>query len=136
MSTTVKLHPSQFEVNDAWIFFRLNSVPIHTVKEGSFNIFALMDAASCFILGSSPSPANFTEPPELISKQLLKEGRAHKDRLPKILYIPIGEKATSFENEARRQGISILRVPEVDLRVFIGEAKDNFNSQFGTGGLG
>ncbi len=43
------LRPNQFEVNEAWIVFRLNNAPIRIEHEGSFNCIALMDAASCFI---------------------------------------------------------------------------------------
>jgi hypothetical protein len=46
------LHPEQFEVNEAWIAFQLNGAPIRTEDDGDFNFIALMDAASCFILGS------------------------------------------------------------------------------------
>jgi len=47
------LHPNQFQVNEAWIAFKLNGDPIHTEHDGDFNFFALMDAASCFLLGST-----------------------------------------------------------------------------------
>lgn len=45
------LHPNQFQVNEAWIAFQLNDLPIETMQDGSFNCIALMDAASCFIVG-------------------------------------------------------------------------------------
>jgi len=45
------LHPNQFHVNETWIAFQLNETPIITDRDGDFNIIALMDAASCFILG-------------------------------------------------------------------------------------
>lgn len=50
------LHPQQFEVNEAWIAFRLNGAPVRTERDGDFNCIALMDAASCFILGSQFIP--------------------------------------------------------------------------------
>lgn len=46
------LHPNQFQVNEAWIVFRLNDEPIRTERDGSFHVAALMDAASCFIFGT------------------------------------------------------------------------------------
>jgi hypothetical protein len=48
--------PKQFEVNEAWIAFRLNNAPIRTERDGDFNCIALMDAASCFLLASDLFP--------------------------------------------------------------------------------
>jgi hypothetical protein len=59
---TSVLHPNQFQVNEAWIVFRLNETPIHTEQEGSFNCICLMDAASCFLLGSELIPSAEEEP--------------------------------------------------------------------------
>ena len=56
------LHPHQFEVNEAWIAFRLNGTPVRTERDGDFNCIALMDAASCFILGLEFIPATSAEP--------------------------------------------------------------------------
>jgi hypothetical protein len=39
------LHPNQFQVNEAWIAFKLNDDPLVT-GEGAHNAFALMDALS------------------------------------------------------------------------------------------
>jgi len=50
------LQPDQFEVNEAWIAFKLNDVPIHTATDGDFNFLALIDAASCFLLCFVPLP--------------------------------------------------------------------------------
>jgi hypothetical protein len=47
------LHPNQFQVNEAWIVFKLNDEPLHTVRDGDFDFIALMDAASGFIVSSS-----------------------------------------------------------------------------------
>jgi len=50
------LEPNQIEVNEAWIAFRINSAPIRTEQDGDFDFIVLMDAASCFILGSELFP--------------------------------------------------------------------------------
>jgi hypothetical protein len=72
------LHPNQFRINEAWIAFQLNDAPIETIKDGSFNCIAFMDASSCLILGnvfvataaSAPSPTDL--------QRLLKTGGEHK----------------------------------------------------------
>jgi hypothetical protein len=65
------VHPNQFHVNEAWIAFKLNDAPIPTEADGGFNIVALMDAASCFILSTAPVSASAVEPSKvLISKMI------------------------------------------------------------------
>ncbi len=65
------LHPKQFDVNEAWIAFRLNNAPIQTEHEGDFNCIALMDAASCFILSSEFIPVTSEEPTQVDASRLL-----------------------------------------------------------------
>ena len=74
--------PDQFHVNEAWIAFKLNDAPVSTAEDGDFNVLALMDAASCLILGAEFVPADSMEPSQLESKRLLKSGKSHKDALP------------------------------------------------------
>ena len=125
------LHPNQFHVNEAWIAFKLNDVPICTESDGDFNFIALMDAASCFILSSAPVPTNAAEPSKMEAKRLLKEGQAHKQQLPESLFIPSDQPAALLSAEAKRQGITVVRVPEDQLLLFIGEAREGFRERFG-----
>ena len=69
---------SQFQVNETWIAFKLNDAPVSTDADGDFNILALMDAASCFILGMEFVHTDSSEPSQLESKRLLKAGHSHK----------------------------------------------------------
>lgn len=125
------LHPNQFQVNEAWIVFKLNHVPISTAADGDFNLIALMDAASCFILSNDLIPANATEPSNIEAERLLKKGFAHRQQLPKTLYIPTKLPADIFAAEAERQGITVVRISEDQLLPCIGEAKDGFKARFG-----
>ncbi len=127
------LHPSQFEVNEAWLAFKLNDAPISTEADGDFNCIALMDAASCFILGNGFAPAGEAEPSKTAVRQLLKEAKAHKHQLPKTLFLPTGQFNSILPAEAARQGIAVVRVPEDQLLVFIGEARESFKEHFGRG---
>lgn len=120
------LHPSQFEVNEAWIAFRLNDEPIQTEQDGSFNCICLMDAASCFILGNAIFPAHEPEPSQLEARRLLKTGWAHKKRMPKTLFVPTGQFQTNLSAEATRERIDVVSVREDQLLVFIGEARRGF----------
>src|SRR5512145_326463 len=114
------LHPKQFKVNEAWLAFKLNELPISTDLEGDFNCIAFMDAASCFILANTFAPAGEAEPSKIAVRQLLKEAKAHKHHLPKTLFIPTGQFNSILPAEAERRGIAVVRVPEDQLLVFIG----------------
>jgi hypothetical protein len=124
------LHPKQFEVNEAWIAFRLNHAPIRTERDGDFNCIALMDAASCFILGSEFIPATAAEPTRAQFRRLLKDARRHKQQLPNTLFVPREDLADQLTLEATQQGIDVVRVPENELLVFIGQAREGFAERF------
>ncbi|MGQ0544267.1 MAG: hypothetical protein ACT4P3_02920 [Betaproteobacteria bacterium] len=130
------LHPSQFQVNEAWIAFKLNDVPIQTEHEGSFNCIGLMDAASCFILGTILVPAHESEPSKPEVRRLLKAARAHKKELPATLFVPNGQFQANLPAEAKRQGISVVSVHESQLLVFIGEARRSFRKHLQSGSAG
>ena len=129
------LHPNRFKVNEAWLVFKLNEMPIRTEREGDFNCIALMDAASCFILGNTFAPAGKAEPSKMAVRRLIKEARAHKRQLPKTLFVPNGQFTSVLPAEAERQGIAIVRVPEDQLLVFIGEARESFKEHFVAGSV-
>ena len=125
------LHPNQFQVNEAWIFFKLNNDPIHTELDGDLDFLALMDAASCFILSSIPVDAKTAQHTQIESRRLLKQVRSHKKQLPKTLFIPTEQQAHSLVAEAERVGINVVRVEEYQLLTFIGEAKESFSERIG-----
>lgn len=127
------LHPNQFQVNEAWIAFKLNDAPIATDRDGDFNVIALMDAASCFILTTLSVSAKVVQPTELEAKELLKNGWTHKQELPKTLFIPSHQTANILQIEAESQGITVVRVPEDQLMLFIGEARTGLKEHFGRG---
>jgi len=129
------LHPSEFQVNEAWIVFRLNEAPISTERDGDFSVIALMDAASCFILGVEFVPVTFAEASEMEVKRLIKSGKSHKQQLPKMLYIPENLVADVLCTEAERNGIVVVRVPEEQLLVFIGEAREGLKEHIGGGSV-
>ncbi len=128
------LHPKQFQVNEAWIAFQLSDKPVHTVQDGDYHFLALMDAASCFILSSAPVWVSQAEIAPLESKRLLSQGRAHKKRWPKTLFIPEELSVPCLLAEAERVGIQIVRVKEQQIMPFIGDAQEGFSEHFGLRG--
>lgn len=125
------LHPNQFNVNDAWIAFRLNDAPIVTERDGDFDCIALMDAASCYILGMEMYSARATGPSAPESRHLLRQGQGREGKLPQRLFVAEGHVAGAMYEEAARLNIEVVAVPEDDLLVFIGEARDGFKERFG-----
>lgn len=124
------LHPNQFRVNEAWIAFKLNDAPIHTENDGDFNCMALMDAASCFILTLEMVPTTAAELSKLEARRMIKKGHAHKQELPQTLFIPTNQLANNLAIEAKRRNIAVVHVPEDQLLVFIGEAREGFKERF------
>jgi hypothetical protein len=124
------LHPYQFEVNEAWIAFRLNNAPIRTDRDGDFNCIALMDAASCFILGTEFIPVTDVEPTRAQFRRMLKDAKRHKQQLPRTLFVAREEVADQVTLEATRQRIDVVRVPESELLIFIREARESFAERF------
>jgi hypothetical protein len=125
------LHPNQFQVNEAWIAFKLNDAPVRTESDGDFNLIALMDAASCFILSTTLVPVSASEPSKMDVRRLLRQGHAHKQQLPRTLFVPNDQPAKFLTAEVERQGITVIRVPEDQLLPFVGEARDGFKERFG-----
>ena len=76
-------------------------------------------------------PANAAGPSKIKAKRLLKKAQARKQQLPKTLFIPGNQTAPLLSAEAKRQGITVVSVPEDQLLTFIGEAREGFREQFG-----
>ena len=129
------LHPNQFQVNEAWIAFKLNEVPIYTEADGDFNVVALMDAARCVILSTAFGPARKADQTKTEVRRSLGEAHSHKQQLPKTLFVPINHSAKNLIAEAEKIGITVVRIPEDQLLVFIGEARQGFKEHFGSGGM-
>ena len=113
----------------------MNDAPIETGADGDFNLIALMDAASCFILSSGLVSCGQLGPSKIEAKRLLKEASAHKKKLPATLYIPTEQAADNLALEAERQKVTVVRIAEDQLLVFIGEAREGYKERFGGGSI-
>lgn len=125
------LHPNHFTINDAWIAFRLNEAPIATERDGDFDCIALMDAASCYILGMEMYSIRATGPSAQEMRRLLQAGHGRAGAWPQRLFVAEGQFADVLHQEAARLTIEVVTVPEDELLVFIGEARDGFKERFG-----
>ena len=127
------LHPSQFEVNEAWIAFRLNRVPIETEVDGDLNCIALMDAASCYLLGMELISISAEDLTPMQCRRLIESAREHKQELPRTLFVPQEDNPVTLMSEAAHNEIDVVRVPESNLLAIIGEAREGFAERFGGG---
>ncbi len=69
------------------------------------------------------------------ARRLLKKAHAHKQEMPKTLFIPSDQPANNLALEAERQKVTVVRVPEDQLLLFIGEAREGFKERFGGGSV-
>ena len=120
------LHPSQFEVNEAWIAFQLNEAPIETAQDGAFNCVSLMDAGSCYIFGMTLVPLKKPEPSKLEVRRLFRKAWELKKQYPRTLFVPKGRFQSIVPAEASREHICVVPVEETELAVFIGEQRQGF----------
>lgn len=129
------LESKHFEVNETWIAFKLNDAPVRTEADGDFNVIALMDAASGFILGNEFISIESAELSQAEASRLFENALSHKQQLPKSLLIPETLAATNLRSVAKQTGISTKLVPEDELLGFISEAREGFKQHVSSGSV-
>ncbi len=125
------LHPNQFQVNEAWIVFKLNDAPVATEQDGDFNVMTLMDAASCYILEMQFVSALSAEMSQLESRRLLNGGHAKSNVYPAKLLLSDDQVAEALVGEAGTLNIDVMHVPSEQLSIFIDEAREGFREHIG-----
>lgn len=125
------IHPHQFQANEAWILFKLNDAPLLTETDGDFNVVALMDAASGYILGTEFVPVRSKALSRLSARRLLKAAASQARVLPKTLLISMKLPAALLGAEAARAGVDVERVEEDRLSAFTDDARTSFKQRFG-----
>jgi len=129
------VHPSDFSPNEAWIFFKLNHVPVSTELEGEFDVFALMDAASLYILGTEFVPAGSLCDATSQIRSLLEAAHSRAAAWPEKLMISEVSSVGNLVREAESFGVSVDALSEAELARFTNEARQGFKAHFGGGEL-
>lgn len=115
--------PDQFYVNEAWIAVRINEEFIF-VQDEPYDIYILMDAASCFVLGHVLSRVIDEAPQEKDIKELFQAAFQSKNQWAKVLILTGNSPADdAFRNQAVQEGLSIQTVKLSDLEPIIGPLK-------------
>jgi hypothetical protein len=129
----VPMKPSQFSVNEAWIFFQLNYEPIPTEIDGDIDCFALMDAASLFILSSTFVKGGSLNLSNDEIGQLFQSAYSHKQVWPERLFVPKGLQVSLLESEAESRSMKVVPVKKGDISVFTREACQAFKAHIQAG---
>jgi len=124
------LAPDQFRVNEAWIAVRINDEFLY-VQEDPYDIYVLVDAASCYVLGYVLSRVVDEAPNENDIRDLFKTAWNAKKQWAETLIITESSPADKiFSKHAREIGLSITKVSISDLEPIIGPLKESFASCF------
>ncbi len=101
------LTPDQFRVNEAWIAVRINEAFLF-VKEEPYDIYVLVDAASCYVLGHVLSQVVNEAPREKEVKELFQTARQAKNQWAETLILTDRSPANDvFSKQAQLNGLSI-----------------------------
>ena len=122
------LHPPQFEVNEAWLVFRLLDEPIVTQDAGMVEVLGLMDAGSTCILNFRTCPVgkDLTEFEARSFFQALKVAPAPPP--PRRLFIASDVQSDSVRAEAGRLGMAVTTVDPSSLDGIVGPAREAMGS--------
>ncbi len=127
------LEPSQFDVNEAWILFQLNEVPISTETDGDFNVVCLMDAGSCYILGNEFVPTHLAGFPESAAERLIQAGKSQAKALPQKFLLSSELHPGQLTERAQLFGVEVELVSDDQLSPFVSEAREGFRAHIGGG---
>jgi len=124
------LTPDQFRVNEVWIALRVNEKFLF-VKDEPYDIYALMDAASAYVLGHVLSRVVDEAPHEKDVEALFRKAWEVKNQWAKQLIVTENSTAEDvFRTQAEKNGLSVRIVPLSELEPIIGPLKESFASDF------
>jgi len=124
------LTPDQFRVNEAWIVVRVNEAFLF-VKDEPYDIYVLIDAASCYVFGHVLSRVTNEAPHEKDVEALFKKAWEAKNQWAEKLILTENSIAEDvFRKQAEQNSLSVSIVPLSDLELIVGPLKESFASDF------
>jgi len=122
--------PDQFIVNEAWIAVRLNEAFL-IAKDEPYDVYVLLDAASCYVLGHVLSRVVDEAPQEIDVIELFKTAFKAKNQWAGSLLLTGNTPADDvFKKEALQHGLSVEIIDESELEPILGPLKESFSSDF------
>ena len=124
------LTPDQFRVNEAWIAVRVNEEFLF-VQDEPYDIYVLMDAASCHVLGHVLSRVVDEAPEENDVEELFQTAYQTKNQWADMLIVTGSSPADAvFKRKGEQKGLSAKTVNPSDLEPIVGPLKESFASDF------
>lgn len=124
------ISPDQFRVNEAWIAVRINEEFL-LVQDEPYDIYVLVDAASCYVLGHVLSRVVDEAPKEKDVKDLFQAAFRAKNQWAEIVILTGNSPSdVVFRKKAEQEGLPIKIVSSSDLEPILGPLKESFASDF------
>ena len=125
------MQPSDFEVNQTWLAYRINSAPIN-VEHKEVDLYVLQDAASMFLFGNAFAAAG-TDYPEIKEvEKLLNSAYAKRNEWPTELLLPGNPGSdNALVKFARKHGVKVRGVPESQLSLYIKDTQEAYEDFLG-----
>lgn len=118
--------PEQFRVNEAWIAVKINEGFIFVENE-PYDIYVLLDAASCYVFGHVMSKVVNEIPQEKDVEELFIVAFQAKQQWAETLITVEGSPSNSlFKKLAEQEGLSVKTISAVELGPILGPLKASF----------
>ena len=120
------MEPSDFEVNQTWLAYRINQTPIR-VGGTATDLYVLQDAASMLLFGHALA-APGADGPEPAEVEALLESAFDKGKSwPSELVMPgVHRAGSTFFKAAQQRDIAIRSVPESQLSLYIKDTQEGY----------
>jgi len=119
------LNHNDFEVNEAWVVFKLNESSFPTA-EGLVDIYALMDIGSGYIFGHVHSMNSSIPEKSSIKELFLKAWEGQSDWAYKLIFDEETEITTLFKEYAKDNGITTEYHSQSELKNITNDPKTAF----------
>jgi len=122
--------PDEFRVNEAWIAARINDEFLYIGGE-PYDIYCLVDAASCYVLGHVFSQVANEAPIEADVQDLFQAAWQAKSQWAEMLIITEDSPAEEvFLKQAKLNGMGVKKIPFDALEPILGPLKESFHLDF------
>lgn len=116
----------QYVENEAWLLFQLNDDPVHTRADGDFNVMAVMDVATGYILAMEFLPVGTEEPSVFESRKPLNTAATKAGAPPEYLLLDASRGLGEMARAATTMGLKVQREEQAVLDEFTEEARTGF----------
>jgi len=117
-------------VDEAWVIFRLSTVPIVTERDGDYHCIALMDMTSSFLVGMQMVPLGSADELGAAVATLLADAR-DRGLAAHALVMPESALSAAVAEHATALGMIVGKMADHELDGLLEEARSAFADRFG-----